>query len=175
MQDGDKAQLTTAKKTVILRDVDNITADEEIANAVQSALNTVTEISVKRSKNGSKKQPVFISLSESHANALIKMGKIQIGWCQSRIHELMTPVRCYKCQRYGHKAEECKLAENDMRERCLTCCDNGHIAKNCKSKEKCYQCSEEGQIAGSMGCPIYRKLVGELRASQGNTKNPPTK
>ena len=89
------------------------------------------------------------------------------------MHEVITPIKCYKYQRFGHKAEGCKLEGIDMKERCLKCCDKGHTAKDCKSKGKCYQCSEEGHSAGTMGCAIYRKLVGELRTNQGNQKEPP--
>ena len=172
LQDRGNAQLKTSTRTVVLRDLDDITTEHEIEHAILHALNIKTAITVKKlNKNGNKKPIAFVSLSDSHAEVLLKMGKIEIGWVRCRIHELITPVKCYKCQRYGHKAEGCTTNSNDMKDKCLKCCTTGHTAKICNSEARCYQCSEAGHSAGTMKCPVYRKLVEGLRGTPENKQD----
>ena len=48
------------------------------------------------------------------------------------------PVRCYKCQRVGHVARNCRT-------RCYKCQRVGHVARNCRTK--CYKCRRVGHVA----------------------------
>lgn len=160
LQKQGNAQLMVKMKTIIIRDIDNFTTEDEIAEAVRATLNLTTSVAVKKiNKSGNRNQSMIVTLPELQAKLLLQTGKIVVGWVQCRVSEFLIPDKCFKCQRYGHKAEQCKSDKSDMKGKCLKCCTSGHIAKDCKATPKCYQCLEEGHSASSMNCSVYRKLV----------------
>ena len=172
IQEQGKVQLITKMKTVVIREVDAITTESEISDAVVAALGTAASaIGIRSTKSRSTKQTVFVTLPELQARTLLETGRVAVGWARYKIYEYLTPDKCYQCQRYGHKSDQCKSETSDMRDKCLKCCNGGHIARECKSTPKCYQCSEEGHSAGSMNCPVYRKLVENLRGDPQHRRN----
>ena len=106
----------------------------------------------------------FVEVSHEQADSLLSKGRITIGWSRCRVTELLTPVRCYKCQKYGHISKNC--TEKDMADMCLNCCREGHKAKECENPKKCYQCGTDGHAIGTMHCPVYRDLIKHMRRSQ---------
>ena len=75
------------------------------------------------------------------------------------------PVRCYKCQRFGHIAANCK----SKMEKCALCGQN-HKSQDCLNKEnaKCANCGEN-HPAYSKHCPKYIKAK-EIRKIQDTKK-----
>ena len=61
------------------------------------------------------------------------------------------PMRCYKCQTYGHTSNKCKKTEI-----CARCSETGHYDKTCDKAFKCINC-KENHAAYSKKCPIYKK------------------
>ena len=61
------------------------------------------------------------------------------------------PMRCYKCQTYGHTSNKCKKSEI-----CARCSETGHYDKTCNKAFKCINC-KENHAAYSKKCPIYKK------------------
>ena len=61
------------------------------------------------------------------------------------------PMRCYKCQTYGHTSNKCKKTEI-----CARCSETGHYDKTCNKAFKCINC-KENHAAYSKKCPIYKK------------------
>ena len=75
------------------------------------------------------------------------------------------PMRCYKCQQYGHRQKSCR-----NRPRC-SYCSLGHETTECRNKvkaneevtRKCVNCGGE-HSARSNSCPIWKKKAQETRA-----------
>ena len=61
------------------------------------------------------------------------------------------PMRCYKCQTFGHTSNKCKKSEI-----CARCSETGHYDKTCNKEFKCINC-KENHAAYSKKCPIYKK------------------
>ena len=61
------------------------------------------------------------------------------------------PIRCYKCQTFGHTSNKCKKSEI-----CARCSETGHYDKTCNKAFKCINC-KENHAAYSKKCPIYKK------------------
>lgn len=63
------------------------------------------------------------------------------------------PTRCYKCQKFGHGANDCRASHS----KCPHCAEENHKYENCpnkKSKPVCVNCGE-GHSAAYRGCRAY--------------------
>ena len=79
--------------------------------------------------------------------------EIRIGFTIERVEQYIpTPLRCFKCQKFGHHKEICR-----GRQVCGKCGerDPDHMENECNSI-KCANCHEE-HPAFSRGCAIYEK------------------
>jgi len=73
----------------------------------------------------------------------------------SRVYEVLPrPMRCVKCQDYGHTKKNCK---NDN-EICGKCNIEGHSLNKCLTLNRavCHNCTGD-HIAGDRKCPVYKK------------------
>ncbi|XP_055880226.1 uncharacterized protein LOC129925206 [Biomphalaria glabrata] len=75
------------------------------------------------------------------------------------------PMRCFKCQGYGHDAAVCK--RNTV---CARCAGEGHEDKGCTAQFKCPNC-QAGHSAYSKDCPVWKQEVAvqEYKARNGCT------
>lgn len=74
-------------------------------------------------------------------------------------------TQCYRCQRFGHTASNCKLQY-----RCVKCGKSHDIGKcdllkneNETDKLYCVQCNEYGHPASYRGCPKHVELLKKLK------------
>lgn len=73
------------------------------------------------------------------------------------------PLRCFKCQKFGHAQNNCKGQKV-----CARCATPGHDATDCTSPHKCANCSGD-HSAFSKECPawIKEKNIQQIRAEKG--------
>ena len=77
---------------------------------------------------------------------------IKVGFYQMKIETFVpNPLRCFKCQRFGHGQTNCKGSET-----CFRCGEEGHDGKNCHKEHKCKNCKGE-HMASSKQCPMWIK------------------
>ena len=96
-----------------------------------------------------------------------------MGWRRFRIQTYIPdPIRCYKCQHYGHKVMACQ-----QQEKCPICAGK-HSARNCdrvgkepdakflRSDTKCANCGGE-HPASYRGCPKFKtaKEITKIQAT----------
>lgn len=76
--------------------------------------------------------------------------KVQIGYLSFTVKQYIPkPLRCYKCNRFGHVASKCR-----GNERCAKC-GGSHTAANCSNTfVKCVNCNGN-HSAASKECPRY--------------------
>ncbi|GBL92310.1 hypothetical protein AVEN_54316-1, partial [Araneus ventricosus] len=66
-------------------------------------------------------------------------------------HYIPNPLRCFKCQRFGHTLTACRSKQN-----CARCSLPDHDSNNCSSTTpKCYNCTGE-HPAYFKSCPRYK-------------------
>jgi len=102
---------------------------------------------------------------------LIKLGRVYLGWEKCLVQCYATPLRCFKCQQYGHMARKCK-AETDT---CGHCAETGHRYAECPKKEsepKCVVCKSMGKPylhkAADNGCKSHQKEIKRLKVRNNN-------
>ena len=76
------------------------------------------------------------------------------------------PMRCFKCQRFGHGKDRCRRSA----ELCARCGKGGHAEHQCKADPHCVNCHGE-HSASSKECPKYLEELAILRyrAEHGGT------
>jgi hypothetical protein len=64
------------------------------------------------------------------------------------------PIRCAKCQRYGHMAKEC-LSHKDT---CANCAEE-HRTSDCSNKNRtcCISCESEDHASWNRNCPEFER------------------
>ena len=99
--------------------------------------------------------------SPSLANKLIQDGLRYNSLHLKPIKDKKDPLRCLKCQRWGHLAKTCK-AEKD------TCgqCAGEHRTSSCPSTDPpcCINCDSTSHASASRKCPEFLKRSEELNA-----------
>jgi hypothetical protein len=77
---------------------------------------------------------------------------IKVGFYQMKIETYVpNPLRCFKCQRFGHSQTNCKSSEA-----CFRCGEEDHDGKSCHKEHKCKNCKGD-HMASSKKCPIWIK------------------
>lgn len=70
------------------------------------------------------------------------------------------PMRCARCQLYGHIAKDCS---RDII--CGKCSKPNHDSKTCSSNEtRCINCKQDGHEAYSTACPTFQRKLKEYNA-----------
>ena len=87
------------------------------------------------------------------------------GWLHCRVRTYIpNPLRCFKCQLYGHTSKNCKRDQ-----RCSNCGD-GDCREQCENPARCVNCGGE-HTAFDRNCPrwIEEKEIQKVKAQQNIT------
>ena len=106
--------------------------------------------------------------SRNHVLAAKKHG-VKIGWLIYRCEPSKEPPhvkQCFKCQKYGHSAIECKNEQ-----RCLRC-SGQHTVKQCAEQKENAKCANCGGSHASVykGCSSYQNAVVEATKRKQDIK-----
>ncbi|KAJ8706445.1 hypothetical protein PYW07_012523 [Mythimna separata] len=86
-----------------------------------------------RSRGAAKATAAILTCTAELREALIKRGRIYIGWQSVEVTDYVDVTCCSKCQQYGHPERYCRAKETT----CSRCGATGHAAGACKAEETC--------------------------------------
>lgn len=74
------------------------------------------------------------------------------------------PIRCYKCQYYGHPAKFCSKEEV-----CSNCCEEGHKSDVCSGQTTCRNCKSSNHFSWSTECVVFKaeQEVIRIKVTEG--------
>ena len=76
---------------------------------------------------------------------------LKIGYLNIPITQYVpNPIRCYKCQMFGHVTGKCKHSET-----CARCSETGHKDDTCTKEYECINCGEKH--AYNKKCSYYKR------------------
>lgn len=162
-----RPQLNTASKLKIVGISDDLN-DNDIISALKKQNEFLSDKEIKVMKSykvkHSRSMSAIIEVDSVTAEKCLSEKLLKIGWSRCRVFEASSLYRCFKCQGYMHKADNCKNVKS-----CSKCAGN-HDIKECDANfEKCINCTsanekfslklEVNHCVSSLKCPVYTKKV----------------
>ncbi|XP_055941990.1 uncharacterized protein LOC129972035 [Argiope bruennichi] len=119
---------------------------EEILKELKSQGGShVRRISIRRNGELHKKKYLILTYGFPKLPEYIKAGYMRLP---VRPY-IPSPLRCFKCQRFGHSKTSCRGTLT-----CARCADVGHDSSQCNSVEKCVNC-KGAHTSYSRNCPTW--------------------
>ncbi|KAM7293913.1 nucleolar GTP-binding protein 2 [Ixodes scapularis] len=77
---------------------------------------------------------------------------VKAGYLHCRVRPYVpNPLRCFKCQRFGHGSRSCRGSDT-----CARCSSKEHLADHCENEPKCTNC-EGKHAAYSRSCSLWKQ------------------
>ncbi|KAG8239475.1 hypothetical protein J437_LFUL018983 [Ladona fulva] len=90
---------------------------------------------------------------------LLQKERVYSGWTSHYLKDYIGVTRCYKCQGFGHTAQNCR----EKADTCAHCARTGHTIEDCPRKNKrevCANCNRFGKdddhSTMDKECPAYK-------------------
>ena len=143
------ASLKTVKKTRngnLLVEVDKLAlaTEEEIASALgKQGVTNIRIISIRKSEERIQTNTYILTFNKPRTPNKEKRVELYVR----------APLRCFKCQKYGHHRETCR-----GRQTCAKCGekDQDHVEEDCLKEISCANCRQD-HPAYARSCVVYKK------------------
>ena len=144
----------------VIRSIDIINMPEaELLEGLQSqGVIAVKRIISKRGGNVSNTPVVFLTFRGTTLPPVIRVGYLQLKVSQY----IQPPLRCFKCQRFGHSASLCKNTAV-----CAKCGSSEHASADCNNPSKCINCNGT-HPSFARNCPEFIKQNKIMHLKQSN-------
>ncbi|GFT90239.1 putative RNA-directed DNA polymerase from transposon BS [Trichonephila clavipes] len=110
----------------------------------------VRRITIKKDAEINPTKHLILTFNNPKLPTTIKAGYLN---CKIRPY-IPNPLRCFKCQRFGHSQTACRGQLT-----CSRCASVGHASSDCTLEQKCVNCSQP-HSADSKLCPKWKTPQG---------------
>ena len=149
------SSLNSSRGVIRSRDLEGVSDEEICGNLASQGVAAVRRISVRRNDISVPTNTLILTFSSPTLPQSIKAGYL----CIAVEPFIPNPLRCFKCQRFGHGQVSCR---NKMT--CARCGQADHDSKECKLDLICINCKGT-HFAYSRECPKWKveKRVQQLK------------
>lgn len=123
-----------------------------------------------KTKRGDVNYTIFTEVDGKTYHRMLQEGKVNIGWDRCRVFDNISLLKCYKCNGYMHKAQDCRSEKACSR--CSGSHDNDN--ENCQRDIQCVNCKKmndrlklqlpTNHFAWSDECSVHmRKIEAEKK------------
>jgi hypothetical protein len=139
--------LNTSKGVIRCRDLAGV-GDKEIVEGMKNeGVTAVRRIRIKRNNNLQDTNTIILTFNKPTVPKVVKVGFLQV---KVEVY-IPNPLRCYKCQKYGHHEDRCSRSQI-----CGRCGDPSHRESECQATPHCVNCGKE-HPASSKECDTWRQ------------------
>ncbi|GFU89895.1 uncharacterized protein TNCV_2145181 [Trichonephila clavipes] len=119
---------------------------------------TVKRITIKRDSNIIPAKHIILTFNKPKLPTTVKAGYLN---CKIRPY-IPNPLRCFKCQRFGHSQTSCRGQLT-----CSRCASVGHSSTDCTLEQKCVNCTQS-HPSDSKLCQKWKieKQIQELKTNR---------
>ncbi|GFV88312.1 RNA-directed DNA polymerase from mobile element jockey [Trichonephila clavipes] len=117
----------------------------------------VRRITIKRDSNIIPTKHIILTFNKPKLPTTVKAGYLN---CKIRPY-IPNPLRCFKCQRFGHSQTSCRGQLT-----CSRCASVGHSSTDCTLEPKCFNCSQS-HYSDSKLCPKWKieRQIQEIKTN----------
>ncbi|GBM46221.1 hypothetical protein AVEN_92963-1, partial [Araneus ventricosus] len=123
--------LNTSKGVVTCGELFNVPLDEITEKLQSQGVSHVRRITIRRDGQLLNTKHLILTFSSHVLPKYVKAGYMRL----SVRPYIPNPLRCFKCQRFGHSQTSCRGTLT-----CAPCAEVGHESTGCTAKEKCVNC-----------------------------------
>jgi len=150
--------LNSSKGVVRSRDLARCDKEEIVSGLKNQGVTDAVIISVKSGSERRITNTVILTFNTPQPPQHVTAGYLRIPVAAY----VPNPLRCYKCQKFGHGRLHCK-----QQQICARCGETGHDDSECQRAEHCVNCDGD-HAASSKSCPKWKQeqRVQQIRAEQ---------
>ena len=137
--------MNSSKGVVRSRDLDGTDETEMAANLKSQGVTAVKRVQIRRDGKSILTNTYILTFNSPIAPKVIKAGFVQLAVSPF----IPNPLRCFKCQRFGHHRDRCKRSDT-----CPRCGKEGHDGSDCSAEVKCVNC-DGNHPAYAKVCPLW--------------------
>ncbi|GBN83147.1 hypothetical protein AVEN_102044-1 [Araneus ventricosus] len=123
--------LNTSKGVITCGELFNVPLDEITEKLQSQGVSHVRRITIRRDGQLLNTKHLILTFSSHVLPEYVKAGYMRL----SVRPYIPNPLRCFKCQRFGHSQTSCRGTLT-----CARCAEVGHESTGCTAKEKCVNC-----------------------------------
>ncbi|GBN18756.1 hypothetical protein AVEN_69952-1 [Araneus ventricosus] len=173
------ATLNSSKGVITCGELLNVPTEEILKELQGQGVSHVRRISIRRDGQLLNTKHLILTFDSAKLPENIKAGYMRLS---VRTY-IPNPLRCFKCQRFGHSKTSCRGTLT-----CARCAEVGHESTDCTRTEKCVNCKGEltsfsrncsawkrekeiitTKIKQQISYPEARKLVNSQTPTPGNS------
>ncbi|GBN16751.1 hypothetical protein AVEN_256226-1 [Araneus ventricosus] len=173
------SSLNSSKGVITCGELLNVPTEEILKELQGEGVSHVRRISIRRDGQLLHTKHLILTFDSAKLPENIKAGYMRLS---VRTY-IPNPLRCFKCQRFGHSKTSCRGTLT-----CARCADVGHESTDCTRTEKCVNCKGEHtsfsrnciawkrekeiistKIKNQISYPEARKLVNSQTPTPGNS------
>ncbi|GBO16030.1 hypothetical protein AVEN_115801-1 [Araneus ventricosus] len=173
------ASLNSSKGVITCGELLNVPTEEILKELQGQGVSHVRRISIRRDGQLLNTKHLILTFDSAKLPENIKAGYMHLS---VRTY-IPNPLRCFKCQRFGHSKTSCRGTLT-----CARCAEVGHESTDCTRTEKCVNCKGEHtsfsrnciawkrekeiistKIKKQISYPEARKLVNSQTPTPGNS------
>ncbi|GFW63662.1 RNA-directed DNA polymerase from mobile element jockey [Trichonephila clavipes] len=150
--------LNSCKGVISKPDLLNTPDAEILEGFSDQGIIQVRRITIKRNSNIIPTKHIILTFNKPKLPTTVKAGYLN---CKIRPY-IPNPLRCFKCQRFGHSQTSCR-----GRLTCSRCASVGHSSTDCTLEQKCVNCTQS-HPSDSKLCQKWKieKQIQELKTNR---------
>lgn len=139
--------LNSSKGVMRCRDLAGVSDPDVIEGMKHEGVTAVRRIRIKRNNALQDTNTFVLTFNKPTVPKVVKVGFLQV---KVEVY-IPNPLRCYKCQKYGHHEDRCSRDKV-----CGRCGDRSHQEADCRATPHCVNCGKEHH-ANSKDCDTWKQ------------------